>query len=193
MTRTIFRREHLPQIVDRAGWPAGPWDDEPDIVEWRSSELPTVPLLAIRNNLGCWCGYAAVARGHKAHGLDWGHPQLGDVRVHGGLTFAGAASGLMELSALPEPPDPPGFWWWFGFDCGHGFDVMPAMEPMLARVRSKHSELSALAERMEAAATPRVRRLLDIMRSQYRDLEYVMSEAESLGAQLLAMKGDARA
>lgn len=49
--------------IDRAGWPAGEWDNEPDRVEWRD-EATGLPCLMVRNRLGNWCGYAGVHSGH---------------------------------------------------------------------------------------------------------------------------------
>ena len=33
-------------------WPAGPWDTEPDRVEWRLPDLPGYPLLIVRGPIG---------------------------------------------------------------------------------------------------------------------------------------------
>lgn len=46
----------------------GPWDSEPNRVEWKHAG---VPCLAVRNQFGAWCGYAAVPPGHPLH--DCGH------------------------------------------------------------------------------------------------------------------------
>lgn len=61
--------EKTETFIDRTGWPSGPWDDEPDRVEWRD-EATGLPCLALRNDMfGSWCGYVAVPPGHPVHGL----------------------------------------------------------------------------------------------------------------------------
>lgn len=49
--------------IDRENWPSGPWDDEPDELEWRD---PSTQLIchAARNLLGAWCGYVGVNEDH---------------------------------------------------------------------------------------------------------------------------------
>jgi hypothetical protein len=104
------------QEVDRSGWPAGPWDDEPDRVEFEHAGLP---CLLNRGGGGAWCGYAAVPPGHPLHGQDYEVPE---VEVHGGLTYAASCGGA--ICHVPEPGEPDDVWW-FGFDCAHAWDVLP--------------------------------------------------------------------
>ena len=54
--------------VNRDGWGPGPWDGEPDRVEFKHAGLP---CLLLRGPSGAWCGYAAVAPGHALHGVDY--------------------------------------------------------------------------------------------------------------------------
>jgi hypothetical protein len=103
--------------VDRSGWPAGPWDGEPDRVEFEHAGLP---CLLNRSHLGAWCGYAAVSPGHALHGKSYEAP---DVDVHGGLTYADACFG--PICHVPKPGEPDDVWW-FGFDCAHGGDSVPS-------------------------------------------------------------------
>lgn len=55
--------------VDRSGWAKGPWDGEPDRAEWEHAGLP---CLAVRNDSGAWCGYAAVPPSHPLHSVNYG-------------------------------------------------------------------------------------------------------------------------
>lgn len=105
--------------VDRKNWEPGPWDAEPDYVHW-VDETTGLDCLAVRHQReGFWCGYAGVPTSHPLHGLD-GPPELEDVRVHGGLTFAGGCRGrICHKSERGEV-------WWFGFDCNHAWDCTPA-------------------------------------------------------------------
>mgnify|MGYP001589404555 CR=1 FL=1 len=102
--------------VTRTGWPAGPWDAEPDRVEWRHAGLP---CLILRNFDGALCGYAAVPPGHPDHGRDYNDIYAD---VHGGLTYAGKCAGaICHVPATGEPDAVH----WFGFDCAHYGDFAP--------------------------------------------------------------------
>jgi hypothetical protein len=156
--------------VDRTGWAPGPWDDEPDRLEWRLPELPQYPMLITRNDYsGNLCGYVAVPPGHPAHGKE---PDDLELDAHGGVNYAGSCSG--KICHVPQPGEPDDVWW-FGFDCAHGFDVMPGLE-------ARHPMLRALREEAEAApAEP-------LSTDRYRDLPYVKGECEELARQLAALE-----
>ena len=104
--------------TNRAGWPAGPWDDEPDRVEFKHAGFP---CLLKRNRCGAWCGYAAVAPGHPFHGAHYDHVP---VEVHGGLTYSARCLGA--ICHVPKPGEADDVWW-FGFDCGHLGDIVPGL------------------------------------------------------------------
>ena len=109
--------------VDRAGWPAGLWDGEPDQVQW-CDEATGLPCLAKRHpRSGHWCGYVGVSDGHPAFGKDYNDV---DVSVHGGLTFADHCRGEpgKGICHLPEAGEPDHIWW-LGFDCHHYRDYSP--------------------------------------------------------------------
>lgn len=101
----------------------GPWEAEPGRVEWYHGDTP---CLMRRNRMGVCCGYAAVAPGHPLHGK--GYDDAPDFVVHGGLTFASSCDGEEGTGICHVPrPGEPGEVWWFGFDCGHGMDLIPTM------------------------------------------------------------------
>lgn len=158
--RDICRRvERLPEYT-REGWEEGPWDDEPDLVEWRNSALPGLALLAVRSHAsGGLCGYAGVPPGHPAHGKP--HQELEDaIDVHGGLTYSGACAG--HICHVPKPGEPDDVWW-FGFDCGHAFDEGPALDALVRRHAGRPFKFEY---------------------AHYRPLAHVMGEVERLAAQL---------
>ncbi|MDQ5841188.1 MAG: hypothetical protein M3537_08625 [Chloroflexota bacterium] len=70
------------RTYDKTRWPAGPWHDEPDRVEWVTAA--GLPGLIVRGPAGALCGYAAVPPGHPYHGADYSDLE---VEVHGGLTY----------------------------------------------------------------------------------------------------------
>ena len=103
---------------DRSKWGSGPWDGEPDHVEWR---VDGFPCMAHRNSRGAWCGYVAVPPGHWAYQMNYNRV---DADVHGGLTYAGHCQG--ELCHVQAPGEPSNVWW-LGFDTAHGCDAPPVM------------------------------------------------------------------
>lgn len=154
MTESLHR-----EPIDKSTWGDGPWQTEPDRVEWDHAGLP---CLALRNHWGNWCGYAAVPPGHPLHGQDYDSV---DVDVHGSLTYADRCDG--PICHVPKPGEPDDVWW-FGFDCGHCFDVMPAMD---ARALARH----------EAP--------LHFPNASYKTLDYVQAETNRLAEQLAANDG----
>jgi hypothetical protein len=160
--------------IDRAAWGPGPWETEPDRVEWEHAGLP---CLAIRNHHGVWCGYAAVPPGHPLHGKD--HNDL-DVGVHGGLTYEGACQhrddGVMGICHVPQPGEPDNVWW-FGFDCGHACDYSPGMTAIL---RTLAPELRPEHPYDHARALVANNWLTEV----YRTLDYVQTETNHLAEQL---------
>ena len=137
--------------MDKTAWDDGPWTNEPDRKEWR--DATGLPCLAHRHSVtGIWCGYVAVNSSHPAHGKD--HEDM-DVNVHGGLTYSASCQGKICHVPLPGEPDDV---WWFGFDCGHAYDLIPRFP-----VHGLHRE------------------------EVYRDLAYVEKECAKLARQLAAM------
>jgi len=55
-------------LDDKALWGAGPWQDEPDRVEFRHAGMPCV--LQRSPFYGAWCGYVAVYPLHPWYGAD---------------------------------------------------------------------------------------------------------------------------
>lgn len=128
-------------------WGPGPWDTEPDELEWRDERTGLQCELWRNPHYGFLCGYVGVPPGHALFGWHYDDDikldrkylkdgNLGDISIlalfayskeeydngtapldlalqaHGGLTFTAEADGL----------------WWFGFDCGHVWDLSPGMD-----------------------------------------------------------------
>lgn len=152
--------------IDRSEWGAGPWDGEPDKVQWKD-DATGLDCLAVRHpRSGHWCGYVGVPPGHKLHGKGYDDVNVG---VHGGLTFAeecqeadAPCRGICHV-ATPGEPDK---LWWLGFDCAHRDDASP-QDYFYARTRGYPFTLHA--------------------RQVYRDLGYVKSECATLAAQIAAL------
>jgi len=86
--------------IDRKSWGPGPWQDEPDRLEW---EYKGFPCLIVRNNdvSGAWCGYVALPPGHRY--FEKPYDEI-DVAVHGGLTYANHCQG--DICHQPKPGEP---------------------------------------------------------------------------------------
>lgn len=163
------------RTIDKSGWGYGPWQEEPDKRQWEDEETG-LPCLIVRNiQLGFLCGYVGVQPSHPAHGVkdsfsydDDGNlisvslidAEIDNITVHGGLSFADGCGhgedesrGICHVTGNGEPDDV----WWFGFDCGHAWDVCPG-HPSL---RSYDGE--------------------------YRTIEYVERECQNLAKQLRAI------
>jgi hypothetical protein len=106
-----------PLDIDRTKWGPGPWDGEPDRIDF---EAHGFPCLMLRNSFGAWCGYVAVPREHPAYGR--GYDEM-EVQVHGGLTYADQCRGhICHEPKAGQSEDV----WWVGFDCAHSGDMIPA-------------------------------------------------------------------
>lgn len=149
----------------KPSWGDGPWQGEPDRVEWRSADGR--PLLAVRNRYGAWCGYAGVEPGHPWHGGPTATLEDAGIDVHGGVTFGNRCGGhICHVPAAGEPVEV----WWVGFDCAHFADLMPGMDALMRRIDgSRWSGFEALRREMRC--------------ERYWTLDDVRDEAESLARQ----------
>ena len=143
-----------PVWLGPAAWGEGPWQDEPDRVEWRVPGS-ALPRLVLRNRTGNWCGYVGLPPGHRYHGQAY---DTVVVDVHGGLTFGRECAG--HICHVPRDGEPEHVYW-LGFDCGHSGDYSPGMEAHLRR--SMGASYSG---------------------GTYRTVDYVIAETEQLARQL---------
>jgi hypothetical protein len=150
--------------TDKSGWQRGPWDNEPDKVQWRD-EATGLPCLIVRATLGHLCGYVGVPPGHPWHGVEADAVRVGDEwpNVHGGLTFAEGCQGGDPARSVCHVPDEgePDDVWWLGFDCAHLGDLTCLDTPAAYRFESPAGDI-------------------------YRDLAYVTAETGRLAAQAKA-------
>jgi hypothetical protein len=139
MTGIVTERTYA--HVDKSTWGDGPWQDEPEKIQW-IDESTDLDCLIVRNPGGALCGYVGVPPEHPAHGRDydnvkWAKPTDPDDEwsvypdVHGGLTYADAcqehgdeAKGICHVPLPGRPADV----WWLGFDCAHSGDLCPRHE-----------------------------------------------------------------
>lgn len=122
--------------IDKSKWPQGPWQSEPDKMEWR---YKGVPCLIVRGPMGALCGYAAVESKHPWYGKEYSGCLLEGCKekycsdhqspssmidVHGGLTFSSFCQEGGKICHVPLPGEEDKAWW-FGFDCAHSGDFCP--------------------------------------------------------------------
>lgn len=183
LRRDHVRQRRKPPVVlrlyrtmteEKADWPDGPWQTEPDKLQWTDST--GLPCLIKRNRMGALCGYVGVSEGHP-----WfkkGYDDLPDYgpNVHGGLTYADLCeAGAPEDKGICHVPAPgePDHVWWLGFDCAHAGDLIPGLERIHREVESRMG----------------IGRLDPEWRDVYRDIAYVRNECHDLAKQLIEQGG----
>jgi hypothetical protein len=176
MTELTSRRVSNPL---KAAWGDGPWQTEPDRLEWRHAGLP---CLATRGPGGHWCGYVAVPPGHPCHGKPYDDV---DVDVHGGLTYAKRCEG--HICHVPKPGEPDEVWW-LGFDTCHAGDYAPAFSARLRQIGLWFDEAPYDHARAVAEASLPDGFLVDV----YRTLDDVRAETNRLADQLAALATERR-
>lgn len=173
MSTVTFDREY--RTIDKSSWGDGAWQGEPDKAQW-VDEATGLDCLIVRNRPGALCGYVGVPETHPWFGKDYSESE---VRVHGGLTFSDRCvdSGDPSKGICHIPlPGRPEHVWWFGFDCAHCWDLAPAM-------RANYAEIARKADLEGDKETARIFSDID-SREEYRPVEYVISECQSLAGQL---------
>lgn len=174
MTERIEYRD----VIDKTTWGDGPWQSEPDKIQWQDAKTG-LPCLIVRAHHGAWCGYVGVSPGHALHGRDY--DDCPDFAVHGGLTFAhGCGHGdpardICHSPGVGEPDDV----WWLGFDCAHGGDLAP-------RIRSLLDSLPHNQRPPEISSAVATLLLDDYFRDTYRDQAYVEAQVAALARQVAA-------
>lgn len=150
------------EFPPRDGWGPGPWDDEPDHLEWRHAGFP---CLIHRGPVGALCGYVGVPEDHP-----WYYEHYDTVQqtitptlsMHGGLTYSRVCQGGICHVPLPGEPEEV---YWLGFDCSHSEDVTPGLESNFTpEYREKRRKLYGNSVR-------------------YRDIAYVQAETNRLAEQ----------
>lgn len=113
----------------KLAWGKGAWVNEPDMVVW-TDDRTLLRCMIVRGGMGSLCGYVGVREDCMLYGALYDDSALSSVSVHGGITWS---SKLPD--ALKEDEDV----WWFGFDCAHAYDLMPAFQDFGGRVFSSEA------------------------------------------------------
>lgn len=169
--------------IDKSTWGEGPWQHEPDRIEWRVGGL--VALMRRNSRHGMWCGYVGVPAGHPWHGKKYHEI---DADVHGGLNYADecmvARPGedprelICHVPQAGESDDA----WWLGFDCHHMNDLAPGFA---AHERELAANFRAAGDIRGAELFERGPEFFGLT---YRDVDYVRNEVEGLVQQAAAAR-----
>lgn len=161
------------RTVEKSGWGDGPWQDEPDKIQWTDEETG-YPCLIVRNHWGSLCGYVGLSRSHPLYEKDYDEV---DVDVHGGLTYSNhCQDGPEEEVVCHVPDDGDDDVWWLGFDCGHTWDVQPGMQAF-------HRQLEAEEIAQGRSGYPWTS-LIEHPHETYKDVAYAREEVRRLASQL---------
>lgn len=152
---------------EKKQWGEGPWNDEPDKVQWTDEETG-LPCLAKRNDVGVWCGYVGVAKGHPWYEKKYDEC---DVEVHGGLSYSDHCQEGPEEYAICHIPEPgqPDDVWWLGFDTHHWGDLAPGMIVYHQEFTKRFPHLAYTRDERET----------------YKTLGYVKEECRNLAKQII--------
>lgn len=133
----------------------GPWTNEPHRKNWKHKGLDCMIIRA--SHSGALCGYVGVNKNHGLYRKSYTDEKFPSVEVHGGITYSDNCGGTICHIKEDNTEDDT---WWFGFDCAHGFDLIPVYDSTL--------------KSMMIAGTDK----------EYRDFKYVTKEVEALAEQL---------
>jgi hypothetical protein len=181
-----------------------PWDGEPDRLEFEAEGLPCV----MRRGFGdAWCGYVGISGDHPLFGLprnaliklpsSWFERRRGwqgtgpiDVFLHAAsdrprdefeIALAFEVHGGITWSSDHPGGEKPDGRWWFGFDCAHAGDLQPQR-------LDDGGLIDLMIEQMPEEARATMRKVMQKAHDGvYRDQQYVVSECQSLAAQLIAV------
>lgn len=186
------------EIIPKSEWGPGPWQDEPDKLEWIDDETGYQCLIKRNPFTGALCGYVGLSEGHPYYGkkysdripLDDAPGMSPDMESVGGIPLlielwktAAGPDGRVSLDVIIRVHGSvtfTGFWedredglWYFGFDTGHYMDYMPGL----------------------VASTERHLGRTSCLRHQdcvYRTISYVQDQCRQLAQQLKAVAVDSQ-
>ncbi len=138
-------------------WGHGEWVEEPDFVEF---EHENIQCKILRACTGVLNGYVRIPHNHPYYQKKY---EEMDIECHGGLTFGECSDEH-----------------WIGFDCAHGFDLIPSHEnlfknnPALIESRKIMEELK---EKFNLKNSP-------IFQQTYKSVAFCINQCKSIAEQL---------
>jgi hypothetical protein len=196
------------KTVNKSKWSRGPWDNEPDKVQYTDPDTG-LPCLIVRHpTCGQLCGYVGITEGHPDFEKDYDSVAA---EVHGGLTFSSfcqeeTSEVFLKWNASMKARTEEALRYPQG-DAAHDWEQMGHLVDDYEAWREYH-EASAICHTVEPGDNKRVwwlgfdcahcydlspglRRMLDehgvgsrLRDETYRDIEFVKAEIASLAKQL---------
>jgi len=146
--------------IDKSNWPRGEWDNEPDILEFTYSGYKCQILRM--SDTGHLNGYVGITKTHPFFNKGQSNQIVMELSIESLLAVHGGITFADNTISKDKNI------WWFGFDCAHYGDFCPGMEANL------HTSPGAKTSWHRP--------------ENYRNIEYVKKEVESLAKQLKAFE-----
>lgn len=143
-------------------FPDGPWNKEPNKIYFKASGFDC--MVKRVGEFGTLCGYVGVTKDHPLFDVPYTNEKFLDLSVHGGITFSERC-----VDDICHPGKNKVFW--LGFDCGHAFDYIPKLTPMV-KGNMPYKDF------LKKDSFPEI----------YRNIDYVKQECRDLAKQLRAMQ-----
>jgi hypothetical protein len=181
-------------------WGKGPWQDEPDRLEWNDQETGLHCLIVRAGVSGALCGYVGIGPTHPAHGLNYNGVPYEEAKAYQKATHESMRSDH-KFERIKSPKPIPGVGealdsievhggltfaglrnefvrnsglWYFGFDCSHAWDLLPGLDATMKLLYVDESVKWKEHQEMYGDW-------------KYRDINYVKAECQRLARQLKAM------
>ena len=153
--KKVIAKELQESWVDKSSWGPGPWQQEPDRIEWRGKR----PLPLFDSTRRIW-GSMWLCRGTGKP--PWYMMYYNEVpaEVHGGLTYGDMCRPESHICHTKTKDDFEPYW--LGFDTGHFGDLCPGANATYAHLGGG-----------------------TLFPGRYRDVGYVKAEIENLLEQAL--------
>jgi hypothetical protein len=122
--QSVIIFQGLRSEVDRQGWAEGPWDHEPDQLEWL--EQGVYCCLSRQRVTGRWQGYIALPETHLWHKSSYRslNKHFGDkLPAHGGVSYSRFRGSYPFRYADVSKEH-----WIIGYNCGHLGDLQPGIQ-----------------------------------------------------------------
>lgn len=153
-------------------WGYGEWVEEPDLVEFTHNGIECIILRmydkgAIMFSLGGHlCGYCKIPKNHPHYDSPEGKDM--PYEIHGGITFA-------EINIMNGNKG-----YWIGFDCAHSEDIIPSRRVFDKRMMERSEFYREFIEKNQEFYDK-----FEMLKSIYRNIEYVKEECKNLAKQII--------
>lgn len=96
----MIRIEH--RTTDKSSWPIGPWQGEPDKIQWTDEETGLPCLIKRASISGHLCGYVGVLESHPIYRFTPNNKEIRKLKVHGGVNYSKGCEDLNDLWTIHQ-------------------------------------------------------------------------------------------